>query len=87
MLLRRSGRLPWSRVQALALGLCQRLDACHRAGVVHGSLQLRHCCVPRDIPRRHRIVATGIEPLLVELGGPLADAIAPRSRPTRPPSR
>ncbi|MCB9569377.1 MAG: protein kinase [Myxococcales bacterium] len=78
VLLRRSGRLPWSRVQALALGLCQRLDACHRAGVVHGSLQLRHCFVSQGTSRGGiEIVATGIEPLLVELGGPLADAIAP----------
>jgi len=43
ILLRREGRLPWSRVRHIVIQICRALEAAHAAGVIHRDMKPDNC--------------------------------------------
>jgi serine/threonine-protein kinase len=42
-LIEREGLLPWPRARAIALQICEAIDAAHAAGVIHRDISLQNC--------------------------------------------
>jgi eukaryotic-like serine/threonine-protein kinase len=42
-LIEREGALPWPRALAIALQICEAIDAAHQAGVIHRDITLQNC--------------------------------------------
>ncbi|HET6584929.1 MAG TPA: serine/threonine-protein kinase [Nannocystaceae bacterium] len=65
-LLEREGPLPWPRARAIALQICEAIEAAHDAGVIHRDITLQNCFrVHRDRnPDYIKVIDFGIAKML-----------------------
>ncbi len=75
-LIEREGALPWPRARAIALQICEAIEAAHAAGVVHRDITLQNCFrVERERnPDYVKVIDFGIAKML-EPSAPMAEEV------------